>query len=76
MNLFAGQDRITKWALCITFLFAVVLIASWSNGTAPVGPAMAALGLHGIWIAIAYRKKVKISKTGLEFEEDEEDSKP
>ena len=67
-----NQRRITRAALIITFILAAVSIAGTLTGHFQMWPALTSLGLHGMWIAIAYRKRVKVSKTGLEFEDDEE----
>ena len=76
MNLFSGQEKYTKWALCITFILSAIAMVGLLTDRFKMWPVVAVLCFHGIWIAIAYRKKVKISKEGLEFEEDEEDQKP
>jgi len=72
MNLMSGQGVVTKTALIVTFVLSIVSLAGLLAGAFQMWPVVATLTFHGVWVAIAYRKKVKISKTGVEFEEDEE----
>lgn len=74
LKLFSGQDKITKMALISTFLFAVFCLAGWVAGKFQMWPTITSVGFHGLWVFIAYNKKIKISKTGLEFEEDEDEA--
>lgn len=69
---FIGQSRITSTFVVISAVFAIYALQGWLNGHFTMWPVLSALGLHVIWLGTAFRHRLKISKTGLEIDPEDE----
>lgn len=64
---FAGRNKITFAALLTTFLIAVGSVIGWLLGWFDTWPVITAIGLHLIWVAVSFQKKLKLSREGIEI---------
>lgn len=66
------KHKITFVALIVTFILALFALIGWLRGEFQMWPTIAALSLHLVWVGIAFRKRLSITKGGIEIEDDDE----